>query len=248
MRLTGKAVVVTGASRGLGARIGAVCAAEGAQVALLARDEQGLRVVADGIGSAATPFTTDVADPASVGASFAAIGERYGRVDVLVCNAAVGSPHTLEELTDEDLALELATNVAGPITCIRAALPLLRAAGGGDVINVSTVAVTNPYPTMWLYSATKAALETASSGLAEELRPDGVRVSVLRIGSVAESSFQEGWPAERKARADQLARDAGRERFAGAGRISRDVVAQAVIDIVTMPPEARVGVLEIRPK
>jgi meso-butanediol dehydrogenase/(S,S)-butanediol dehydrogenase/diacetyl reductase len=246
-RLAGKLVVVTGGSRGLGPRIGARCANEGANVALLARDSRQLQTVAAAIGPAASAYATDVARPESVRAAFAAIGARYGRVDVLVNNAAIGAPHTIEEMTDDDLAGQLATNVAGPITCIRAALPLLRAAGGGDVINVSTVAVANPFPTMWLYSATKAALEAASAGLAEELAPDGVRVSVLRVGSIADSSFQERWPAERKERAEQLARGTGRERFAGAGRTDPDLLAEWVVRIATMPPEARVGVLEIRP-
>jgi NADP-dependent 3-hydroxy acid dehydrogenase YdfG len=216
-------------------------------VAALARDAGRLRATTDELGTSVTGFTTDVADPGSVGAAFSAIGERYGRVDVLVNNAAVGAPHTIEELTDDDLSRQLGTNVAGPILCVRAALPLLRAAGGGDVINISTVAVANPFPTMWLYSATKAALEAASVGLAAELRSDNVRVSVLRIGSVADSSFQESWPQERKLRAEELARSAGRERFAGAGRTSPDLLAEWVVQIATMPPEARVGVLEIRP-
>jgi len=241
-------VVVTGGSRGLGVRIGAACAGEGADVALLARDAEQLQRAADEVGTAAAVFPTDVADPDSVRTAFAAIGERYGRVDVLVNNAAIGVPHTIDEMTDEDLARQLATNIAGPLTCIRAALPLLRAAGGGDVINISTVSIANPFPTMWLYSATKAALEAASTGLAEELAPDGVRVSVLRLGSVAESSFQDDWPDERARRAHGLAQGAGRERFAGAGRMSRDLLAEWVVQIVTLPPEARVGVLEIRPR
>jgi NADP-dependent 3-hydroxy acid dehydrogenase YdfG len=247
-RLAGKVVVVTGGSRGLGARVVAACAAEGAEVAALARDARRLRALTDEIGASATGFATDVADSGSVGAAFTAIGERYGRIDVLVNNAAIGSPHTIEEVTDDDLSCELRTNVAGPITCIRAALPLLRAAGGGDVINISTVAVANPYPAMWLYSATKAALEAASVGLAAELRSDHVRVSVLRAGSIADSSFQESWPQERRLRAEEEARSAGRERFAGAGRTSPDLLAECVVQIATMPPEARVGVLEVRPR
>jgi meso-butanediol dehydrogenase / (S,S)-butanediol dehydrogenase / diacetyl reductase len=215
---------------------------------LLSRDGDDLRRAASLIGPSTSAFVTDVADPDSVDEAFAAIGERYGRVDLLVNNAAVGLPHTLDELTNRELESELGTNVAGPIYCVRSALPLLRAAGGGDVINVSTVAVSNPFPTMWLYSATKAALEAVSLGLAEELRPDRVRVSVLRVGSVADSSFQESWPTERKARAEELARAAGRERFAGEGRVSLDLLAAWVVEIATMPPEARVGVLEIRPR
>jgi len=246
-RLAGKVVAVTGGSRGLGARIGAACAAEGAAVALLARNDEGLHAAIDRIGSPAAAFTTDVTDPHSVDESFAAIRERYGRLDVLVNNAAVGSPHTIDEVTDAELEHELATNVAGPIYCIRAALPLLRASGGGDVINISSVAVSNPFPTMWLYSATKAALEAVSIGLAEELQPDGVRVSVLRVGSIADTSFQESWPDDRTQRAEDLARAEGRERFAGAGRTSPDLLARWIVEIAAMPREARVGVLEIRP-
>jgi NAD(P)-dependent dehydrogenase (short-subunit alcohol dehydrogenase family) len=247
-RLAGKVAVVTGASRGLGVRIAAAFAEEGADVALLARSGDRLAAAALDIGERAHPFATDVADPASVAETFAAVGARYGRVDVLVNNAAVGSPQTLEELTDAGLAAELATNFAGPLYCTRAALPLFRAAGGGDVINLSTVAVQNPYPTMWLYSATKAARETASIGLAEELRPDGVRVMVLRVGSFAGTAFQDAWSPERKERAEKTAHQAGRERFAGEGRVSQDLIAGWAVEIAAMPGEARVGLLEVRPR
>jgi NADP-dependent 3-hydroxy acid dehydrogenase YdfG len=247
-RLAGKVAVVTGASRGLGLRIAAAFAAEGAEVALLGRSSNDLTTAARDIGERAHPVAADVADPASVAGAFAAIGARYGRVDVLVNNAAVGSPHTLEELTETELLAETTTNFAGPLYCTRAALPLLRAAGGGDVINLSTVAVQNPYPTMWLYSATKAALETASIGLAEELRPDGVRVTVLRVGSVADTAFQDGWSPERKERAEKTARAAGRERFAGEGRVSPDLIAGWAVEIAAMPDNARVGLLEVRPR
>jgi hypothetical protein len=70
---------------------------------------------------------------------------------------------------------------------------------------------------------------------------------VLRVGSVADSSFQETWLPERKQRAEEIARTTGRERFAGVGRVSPDLFAGWVVEIATMPREARVGVLEIRP-
>jgi NADP-dependent 3-hydroxy acid dehydrogenase YdfG len=246
-RLAGKVAVVTGASRGLGVRIAAAFAGEGAEVAMLARSDD-LAAVAREIGARAHPFPADVADPVSVAGAFTAIGAQFGRIDVLVNNAAVGSPHTLEELTDAELAAETMTNFAGPLYCTRAALPFFRAAGGGDVINLSTVATQSPYPSMWLYSATKAALEVASTGLAEELRPDNVRVTVLRVGSVADTAFRDGWSPDRRARAEQIADAAGRERFAGEGRLSPDLIAGWAVQIAATPAEARVGLVEIRPR
>lgn len=246
-RLDGKVAVVTGASRGLGASIAAALAAEGAQVALLARSAEALAVVATQIGRAAQSFPVDVADGASVRRAFARLAERYARVDVLVNNAGAGEPHTLEELSDEQLQREVATNLLGPLYCISAAMPLLRAAGGGDVVNISSVAVLNPYPTMWLYSASKAALELASVGLVDELRADRIRVSVLRAGSIDGTSFQDCWGEQAKQRAFEIARAAGREAFAGGVPVAPELLARLVIEIVTLPPQARLGLVELRP-
>ena len=238
---------MTGASRGLGRAIADALAAEGATVELLARDAVALATAADEIGRAAHPVTADVGDPDSVAAAFAVIGQRHGSIDVLVNNAGAGAPRALEERSDADLQGEVAVNFLGPLYCVRAALPLLRAAGGGDVINISSVAVLNPYPTMWLYSAAKAALELASAGLVDELRPDNVRVSVLRTGSIAGTGFQDGWSDAGRERAAELAAGAGRERFAGGAPVDPQVLAGWVVEIVALPPGVRAGLVELRP-
>ena len=247
-RLAGRVAVVTGASRGLGSAIAAACAGAGAEVALIARGAEALDGVAASIGAAAGSFPADVADPASVRRAFAAIGERHGRVDLLVNNAGGGAPKALERLSDAELEAQVATNLLGPLHCIRAALPLLRAAGGGDVVNISSVAVLNPYPLMWLYSAAKAALELASTGLADELRADDVRVSVLRSGSIGGTAFQEGWDADERDRAFALASAQGRARFAGGAPVSPDLLAGWVVEIAALPREARAGLVELRPR
>ncbi len=240
-------VAVTGASRGLGSRIAVAAADAGAQVVLLARSVDAMAAVAGQIGPAARVIGVDVADPTSVGSAFEELADVHGRLDVLVNNAGAGAPQILEELSDEDLLGQMAVNFLGPLYCIRAALPLLRAAGGGDVINISSVAVLDPYPTMWLYSASKAALELASVGLVDELRPDGIRVSVLRSGSMDDTGFQAGWSEQSKQRAFDLAAAAGRERFAGGDPVAPELLAQWVVEIASLPPGVRAGLVELRP-
>ena len=245
--LAGKVAVVTGASRGLGAATAEALAAAGATVLLLARSERDVAAVAERIGPTARWYRCDVADPRSVASVFGEIAARHDRLHLLVNNAGAAGPHVLEELSEANLERELAVNLAGPLRCMRAALPLLRAAGHSDVINISTIAVKNPYPAMWLYSAAKAGLEHASAALAEELAPAGVRVTVLRVGSIAGSSFQDEWDAERKARALATARDAGRERFAGAEPVAAELLSEWIVQLASLPPGARVGTMDLRP-
>lgn len=141
----------------------------------------------------------------------------------------------------------MALNFLAALYCIRSALPLLRAAGASDVINISSVAVLDPYPTMWLYSASKAALELASIGLVDELRPDGIRVSVLRAGSIGDTGFQSGWTTRGRQRAFEMAAAAGRERFAGADPVAPELLAHWVVEIASLPPGVRAGLVELRP-
>ena len=224
-------------------------AAEGAQVALLARSADALAAVAGQIGPAARASASTSPTPRRLAGVFARSAERHGRVDVLVNNAgAGGAPQSARgALRRADLLAQMATNFLGPLYCIRAALPLMRAAGGGDVVNISSVAVLNPYPTMWLYSAAKAALELASAGLVDELRADGVRVSVLRSGSIDGTSFQEAGSRQSQASAPSSSRRRQGASASPAGSRSPPTYWRAGWSRSRRYRARRAGLVELRP-
>jgi NAD(P)-dependent dehydrogenase (short-subunit alcohol dehydrogenase family) len=185
--LRGRVAVVTGASRGLGVAITRRLIGEGAAVVLLARSGDKLGKLAAELGdpAVALPVPCDVSDPGSVRNAFDDIAARCGRIDVLVNNAAVIGMALLEEASDEAIQEMVATNLLGPMFCARAAIPLLRAAGGGHIINISSRSVELARPYLSVYSATKGGLEAFSRTLAAELRPSAIRVSAIRVGPVA---------------------------------------------------------------
>ena len=181
--VAGKVAAITGASAGSGLGIAGRFACEGADVVLLAREKRRLEAVAEDIGPAAVPIACDVADPASVGAAFDRIGERFGRLDVLINNAAIYRPCAVEHLSDEEIHRQVSTNLLGPVYTARAAIPLLRASGGGDIINTSSESTLHPFPMLSMYVATKAALEAFGVVLAQELRDDDIRVTTVVQGT-----------------------------------------------------------------
>ena len=180
--LDGKVAVVTGASSGSGLGIARRFVEEGATALLLARGGERLELTAKDLGPGAVPFVTDVGDPASVGRTFAEIGDRFGKIDILVNNAAVYRPCRVELLSDLDIQQQIATNLAGPVYMCRAAVPLLRAAGGGDIVNTSSESTLHPFPMLSMYVATKAALEAFALVLAQEVRDDEIRVTTVIQG------------------------------------------------------------------
>lgn len=192
--LRDKVVVVTGASTGSGLGIARRFLAESAQVVMLARGEERLRAVAADLGQRATPLATDVGDPASVAAAFAEIERSFGRVDVLINNAAVYRPCAVELLSDEDISGQVTTNFLGPVFTCRAAIPLMRKAGAGDIINTSSESTLHPFPMLSLYVSTKAALEAFSGVLAQEVRDDDIRVTTLVQGAAKDAGGgSTGW-------------------------------------------------------
>jgi meso-butanediol dehydrogenase / (S,S)-butanediol dehydrogenase / diacetyl reductase len=182
---TRKIAVVTGASQGIGAAIARVLHDAGMAVALLARSEDKLVALARDLGEGALPVACDVGDPDSVRTAFATLGEHFGRVDLLVNNAGIIGMSLLGEADDAHVTSIVAANLLGPIWCSRAAIPLLDAAGGGDIVNISSRAVELARPYLSVYAATKGGLETFTRTLAAELRPQGIRVSSIRVGPTA---------------------------------------------------------------
>ena len=186
--LDGKVAVVTGASAGSGLGIATRFVEEGASVVMLARNKERLEQVAEELGETAVPIATDVGDPDSVRAAFAEITRRFGKLDVLVNHAAVYRPCPVELLSDGDIERQIATNLMGPVYTSRAAIPLLRSAGGGDIVNTSSESTLHPFPMLSMYVASKAALEAFGVVLALEVREDDIRVT-----TVVQGTAQGGW-------------------------------------------------------
>jgi len=177
-----KVIVITGAGKGLGRALARRFAADGEQVVLLARTQAKIEKVAAEIGARAMAVACDVGSADSVRAAFAAIAKRHPAIHVLINNAAIYEPFMIEEARDEQILASLSTNLAGPIFCIRAAIPMLPR--GGHIINVSSESVAEPFFMHSLYRSTKAGLEKFSAAMSRELAPRGIRVTVVRAGAM----------------------------------------------------------------
>jgi 3-oxoacyl-[acyl-carrier protein] reductase len=170
--------VVTGAGRGLGKAIAARLAADGYQTACVDLDAQTARATADAIGG--TAHQCDVADRVAVEALAATIGP----VQVLVNNAGIWSYGSIVTAAAADLERVVAVNLMGMLNCTRAFVPALISSGGGAIINLSSVAVAVAATMVEVYPATKAAVETLTRQLAQELGPSGIRVNAIGPGSI----------------------------------------------------------------
>ena len=242
--LEGKVYAITGASRGMGLRFARSIREAGGEVVLLARPSTALDAAAEEFPDALA-LPCDIGVSAEVSAAFAEVGRRHGRLDGLINNAASCLTHRIEEALDEEIHLQVATNLLGPIYCIRAAIPLLRSAQGGDIINISSDSVEKSYPLLAVYASTKSALETLSKHLRKELRPSGIRIAVLRTGPVSDSSLNSHWRPERKeAFFEALAAD---PEIEPASPVAPETVAQLVIQMLQTPRSASLEVVQMRP-
>lgn len=188
-RLAGKVAIITGASRGLGQYCAVAFGKEGAIVAVAARTEQEsdprlpgtiyhTAKMVDEAGGEGFPVVCNVADAASVEAAVAKVLEKYGRIDILMTNAAVQPPGGISTIQPRHWELEFRINVNGPFYCIRAVLPTMQAQKSGNIINISSVAARPDGGSH--YGATKRAIESMTIGLANELRGDGIAVNCLK--------------------------------------------------------------------
>jgi 3-oxoacyl-[acyl-carrier protein] reductase len=179
----GKRVLVTGGTRGLGEQIVRLLAAEGAQVATCARTPHGLAALA---GSLDTPLFTeplDVTEPERLEAFVAASAKRFGGLDGVVACAGGSRGGAFEQAQTADWAATWEVNVGHTVRLVRAALPHLRAAGGGSVVVISSISGWKPGPPVQ-YGVAKSAQIHLAASLARELGPDRIRVNAVSPGSM----------------------------------------------------------------
>ncbi|HWD52671.1 MAG TPA: SDR family NAD(P)-dependent oxidoreductase [Acidimicrobiales bacterium] len=203
--LDGKVALVTGASRGVGAATAVALAESGCHVACAARstrdqpqrtsgtiDETVARVTAAGRQGLAVP--TNLAVDAEVEAMVDTTLDHFGRLDILINNAAITFIGDLDiPLRRFDLVMQV--NMRAPMIAIRRAVPAMRSAGGGSVVNLSSVAALYPHPSLMAYGMSKVALERLTVDAASQLADDGIAVNCFRIDvAVASEGFVANTP------------------------------------------------------
>ncbi len=187
--LKDRVVIITGVGQGIGRVFAKAFAAVSARVAIAELNEKRAEAVAEEILRAdgqVLAVTTDVADPASVEEMVAVVEDEWGRIDVLINNAAIFS--TLEVRPFDQIPLEewervLRVNLTGPFLCARAVLPAMRRAQWGRIINIGSGAVRLGRPNYLHYIATKAALSGMSLSMARELGKFGITVNAILPGA-----------------------------------------------------------------
>lgn len=177
--------IVTGGSNGIGKATANLLAQNGYAVYEFSRGGEDAPGVCH--------ITADVTDPAQVQAAFAKVVEAEGRLDLLVSNAGFGISGALEFTDLADARAQMDVNFFGALHCIQAALPVMRAAGRGHIVLVSSVAAPIAIPFQSFYSATKAAVNSLTLALRNEVRPFGVKVCAVLPGDV-----KTGFTAARK--------------------------------------------------
>jgi NAD(P)-dependent dehydrogenase (short-subunit alcohol dehydrogenase family) len=182
--LDGRAALVTGASRGIGAAIARALDRAGARVALAARDRVGLEAVASTLAHDPVVLPVDLAAPAAPGRLAAQCLAALGAVDVLVNNAAIAHRGPAVDLDAELIDRLHAVNVRAPLLLISALLPGMIQRGRGSIVNLSSVSGVIGTPKRAAYAATKGAIDAATRSLAVELGPAGVRVNSIAPGVV----------------------------------------------------------------
>lgn len=205
MQMNDLVAIVTGASRGIGRAIAKEYARQGARVVVAARPKtttglsSTIYQTADDIqqvGGEAMPVPCDVADEGQVRAMVQQVTNHYGRIDVLVNNAGIFYPRkSLLEFESAQWDETMAVNVRGPYLTCRYVLPVMMRQRQGSIINIGSRAATTPRAGGTAYSSSKAALQTFSLCLAEEVRDYNIAVNVLNPGGVkTEGAESGGWP------------------------------------------------------
>ncbi|MHA6759462.1 SDR family oxidoreductase [Streptacidiphilus sp. PAMC 29251] len=197
---TGRVALVTGGAGGIGSTVSRTLAADGHRVVVAYNSgaEAAKQLVAEieEAGHTAVALQADVTKADQVGALFADVVARFGRIDVVVNNAGTMIPKPIADLSEQVFDLVFDVNVRGALNVLRETSRLL--ADGGRVVNISSTIVQDPIPGSGAYAASKAALELFGKVASKELGPRGITVNTLRVGPTVPGMFSAA-PPERQA-------------------------------------------------
>lgn len=228
--MSGRTVIVTGASSGIGAATARAFGRAGDRVVLAARRADRLReVAADLPDSLVVP--ADLARSEDIARVVAEAVARFGTVDVLVNGAGLGRYDWLEQLPEDDIRAEIQVNLIAPILLARAVLPMMLARRRGVIVNVASVAAKIATPTMSIYNAAKFGLDGFSEALRREVRGAGVYICVIYPGPVEGTEFG----TKRRETGVGLRRVGGRWRSQRWLRADAERVAQAIVGLADRP-------------
>ena len=188
--LRGQVAVVAAGSRGLGKAIAQGFAAEGARVAICARNETVLRAAASSIGPDVLAVPADVTKPDDVARFIGAVMDRFGRIDVLVNNAGGPPSKPFTDVTEEEWWAGIGLNLMSAVRLCRQVVPHMRAQGGGRILNVTSFTVKQPLPNLVLSNAVRLAVVGLAKTLAAELAPDNILVNTVCPGPIATERLQ----------------------------------------------------------
>jgi NAD(P)-dependent dehydrogenase (short-subunit alcohol dehydrogenase family) len=229
--LSGRTAIVTGGTRGIGRAIAENLLAEGARVALCGTRQEMVDQAVSELSERGDVWgvAADVSKLEQVRRLVAGVNDRFGGVDILVNNAGAGTFRPVAELEPEEFDRMIALNLSGVYYCCHEVLPIFRKRGGGDIVNISSLAGKNPFAGGAGYNASKFGLNGFSEAMMLDHRAEGVRVSYIMPGSVA-TEF------------------GGHAADAGADwKIAPEDIADVVVMLLRMPRRTTVSRVEIRP-
>ncbi|MFE6552432.1 SDR family oxidoreductase [Streptomyces sp. NPDC057746] len=238
--IRGKVVAITGAGSGIGEATALLLAERGARLVLGARRSERLAAVVARIekaGGEAVQLRTDVTRRDDLRALVALAGDRFGRLDVLVSNAGVGTISPLDDLRVDEWDRMVDVNVKGVLHGISAALPVFRAQGSGHFVTTASTAAFRVVPNMAVYAGTKLAVRAICEGLRQEAG-DSLRVTTVSPGVTATDFAEASTNSRVRAEITTM-----RDRIA----IPPDAIARAIAFAVEQPPTVDVNEIVVRP-
>ncbi len=227
--------LVTGGSKGIGFAIAEAMASAGGKVAITGRDQMRVNSAVTALLKSAAPgaivrgVAADVRDRYGIEAAIDDAAQAFGGLDTLINNAGVGVFTDVENMSDDQWRQVIDTNLTGAFFATRSAIPHLKRAGGGWIINIASLAGRNYFADGAAYCASKAGLVAFSESLMLELRNDDIRVSCVMPGSVA-TDFS--GPSE---------------QTDDSWKLTGDDIAEVVMDLLRHPKRSLPSKVEIRP-